>query len=50
MEDEIAKYEEAHGHHLIERPHVEYTGGGIMISESFTLDPGQSMEDVMKSM
>jgi len=50
MEDEIARYEEAHGHHMLERPHVEFTGGGMVISESFTLDAGQSMEDIMNSM
>jgi len=48
LEEEIVAYEEGHGHHLLERPHVEYTrGGGISISESFTMGPGETMDSMM---
>ncbi len=44
MVDDIATYEEAHGHHLLERPHVTIDKyGAISITSSYTvaqmLDP-----------
>ena len=62
MEDEIAVNEEKKGHHVIGRPHVsngssqrcdtcnaqvEVHDGMISITESFTMDSGTSIEDIM---
>jgi len=47
MEDEIAQYEEAHGHHLLDRPHVSFEGGTISISESFTVSGPMEMRELM---